>query len=120
MKILEYIRTHKNSIIAISSVVLAFVFGFGIAYASMKRSASMSIQANNNPITNYNQYKKEQNPPTIDASCPVKAKKSTKGKQVYHVAGDPLYTKLKDPQCFQSEADAEKAGFQKRLQSFKL
>ena len=118
MNIFEYIRKHKNTIIAIFSVVVAFVFGFGIAYASMKRSASLAVQANNNPITNYNQYKKKQNPPTVDASCPVKAKKSTKGKQVYHVAGDPLYTKIKDPQCFQTEADAQKAGFQKASSIF--
>ena len=50
---------------------------------------------------------------TAATSCIVKGNISTSGKKVYHVAGGAFYKIVKPEQCFNTEKEAEAAGFTK-------
>ena len=48
-----------------------------------------------------------------DPSCIVKAKRKTTGTSLYYVAGDISYKRVKQTDCFDTEAEAQAAGFTK-------
>ncbi|MCL5666871.1 MAG: hypothetical protein M1383_03815 [Patescibacteria group bacterium] len=54
--------------------------------------------------------------PTSNAStgnCLIKGNLSSSGKKIYHVSGGAFYNIVKPEQCFQTEAEAQAAGFVK-------
>lgn len=49
--------------------------------------------------------------PGVDVKCPVKGNINAKGKRVYHVPTGAFYAQTKPERCFNTEAEAKKAGF---------
>lgn len=47
------------------------------------------------------------------ANCPVKGNISSTGGKIYHVPGGAFYKTVKPEQCFNTESEAQAAGFRK-------
>jgi pectate lyase len=67
----------------------------GVAGGTAKSVAAIPVKAKN------------------DANCIVKAKKKATGTSLYYVAGDISYNRVKQTDCFKTEAEAQAAGFKK-------
>lgn len=47
------------------------------------------------------------------ASCTIKGNVNKRGERIYHIAGDPFYTRTKPENWFCSVDEAEQAGFRR-------
>ena len=47
------------------------------------------------------------------ADCTIKGKATKAGKKIYYYQGSLFYNKVKNPVCFDDEADAQAAGYQR-------
>src|SRR5579872_42014 len=63
-----------------------------------------------NPVTNTPTPNPTSN---SGVSCLFKGKPTKAGKKIYYYPGSLFYAKVKNPQCFQNEADAQAAGFKR-------
>lgn len=88
-----------------SLVVLSFALGIS---AVLLYQLKDQTQYNDTPIKFYQQYAKVK----VDKNCPIKGKDSGKAK-IYHLPGDSFYERLVATDCFQTEVEAQAAGFRK-------
>jgi hypothetical protein len=118
-------KENKDKLVLAVSFVLVFLVGFGAGgYVKEIRRDSYK------PKINYTtqQAKKPAAPqvagiataqPTSSsttaslANCVIKGNISAAGSKIYHVSGGAFYKTVKPEQCFNTEAEAQAAGFRK-------
>ncbi len=136
-KFKQFFVDNRKKFSVAAAMLLSFVFGFSIALVRAAPS-SPSPYANSTPVSINDQTLAGDSadsgdaavatptptpkPKTaaavpvgakVDPTCIVKAKKKTTGTSLYYVAGDISYNRVKPTDCFQTEADAQAAGFTK-------
>lgn len=130
-KIKNWCKEHKKEITVGVCFALIFFVGFGTGrYDKEAQSAKRKAQSNYSKSSNNQQKADADNQnvqdqgqvagdtaegfaPAADGKCPVKGNINTKGKRIYHVSTGAFYNQTKPERCFNTEAEARKAGFVK-------
>ena len=127
-KISEWLKEkeNKDKVVIAVSFILIFVVGFGAG-----RYERGAARAAYKPQTNYTTKPAGKpataTPPgvtalgegvvagaatsTPSAICVIKGNISSAGKKIYHVQGGAFYARVKPEECFNTEAEAQAAGF---------
>ncbi len=127
-KIKEWLseKENKQKLVLGLSFIVVFIVGFGAgSYAKSSRRDSYKPQANY--TTNPAQKPAAAAPKnsgqvlgkttvagattTTATTCIVKGNIGTGGRKIYHVKGGAFYERTKAEQCFNTEAEAQAAGF---------
>ena len=121
-KFKEKFQEHKPKIILFLCFVLVFFVGFGTGKLAGKKTT---------PRDKVQSYytTKQQNPPETAApatdtpvptvsstppaatNCLIKGNIASGGRKIYHVPGGAFYKTVKPEQCFNTEAEAQAAGY---------
>ena len=114
-------KENKDKLVLGLSFVLVFIVGFGAG------SYVRETRSNAKPYPNYTtvpakkpavaatatpeEGTNKQATSTQTSSCVVKGNISSTGKKIYHVQGGAFYARVKPEECFNTEAEAQAAGF---------
>ena len=129
-------KENKQKVVFGICYVLVFIVGFGagsykksIRRDSYKPQANYTTQSSKKPIETVN--KEGDSPPAADpttatvlsanttktpvdlTNCIIKGNIGAGNKKIYHVKGGSFYNRVKPEQCFNTEAEAQAAGFVK-------
>jgi hypothetical protein len=120
-----WLEENKQKMVLLVCFVLVFVIGFGagrfekeIARTKEKVQNQTNYNTKPAPATSQQGKGEEAAAPiqakvlgaSADQTCPVKGNSSSK---IYHVPGGAYYATLKSPKCFQTEVQAQAAGYRK-------
>jgi hypothetical protein len=96
--------------IAITAVCFVAVFtaGFGVGKNKTNSSAN-TTKRSTNYTTNSNTAEKPTVPTASQSDCKIKGSKS----KIYHVPGGSFYNRTNAAQCFETEEEAQAAGYTK-------
>jgi hypothetical protein len=124
------LKHHKQAVVYAGCAVVIFLIGCGTGQATKqndKRNAQ-SINSNYTTPSKNAQTDSEQNATPLKPNgqvgqtagvtapkgeCVVKGNISSKGEKIYHIKGGAFYDRTNPEQCFQTEAEAQAAGFRK-------
>lgn len=120
-KLKENFQAHKQKIILLICFGLVFIVGFGVGKSAAKKSLPRD------KVQSYYTAKKDAAPETPAAvatstvsvstttlaSCVIKGNISSGGRKIYHVPGGAFYDRTQPEQCFNTEAEAQAAGYVK-------
>jgi hypothetical protein len=116
-------KENKQKIVYGVCFVLVFIVGFGAGKYDQTTQNPYQIKQTNyttKPATTQTAAtaKTAVSVPVIQgtttpANCPIKGNISAKGYKIYHILGGAFYKLVKPEQCFNTEAEAQAAGFVK-------
>lgn len=116
-------KENKQKIVLGVCFILVFLVGYGsgsyvkqTAKATYKPQANYTTQTANKPEVlgaNITPTPAGQGTASSTATCIIKGNISSTGKKIYHVQGGEYYARVKPEQCFDTEAEAQAAGFVK-------
>ena len=128
----NWLKENKNYLAVGAGFVVVFIVGFGTGIYQ-KPTRRQNVQSNyttsaaKKPVVNEAQAQiagetvvnEVANPAPAkavapaDAACLIKGNISAKGDKIYHLKGGAFYDRTKAEQCFNTEAEAQAAGFRK-------
>ena len=116
-------KENKDKLVLGLSFVLVFIVGFGAGSYVRETNKSSKPYPNYTTVpakkpavaatTTKEQGTAKQATSTQASSCVVKGNISSAGKKIYHVQGGAFYARVKPEECFNTEAEAQAAGFTK-------
>ena len=115
---------NKQNIVLGLGYILVFLLGLGVGKYDVEWEKKVSRLQNNYNTKSTNLQKEAVETQKKDVvqktelapvtqSCPVKGNISAQGKKLYHVVGGSFYDRVKPEECFDTEAQAQAAGFVK-------
>jgi len=132
-QIKNWARDNKQKFVLAACFALVFIVGFGTGRFNEENENKLDGFCNNYTMNAVNKPENKDNGKTqepitsvatqtvapqilgqgIQSDCPVKGNISSKGSKIYHVQGGAFYNITKPEQCFQTEAEAQAAGFKR-------
>jgi hypothetical protein len=104
------VNFEKIKPLAVAAICFLAVFVAGYGSGRMNRFAEPQTVKRSLSNTNYNTNTETQAKPADDSqNCPVKGSKS----KTYHIAGGAFYARTNPDRCFNTESEAQAAGFVK-------